>query len=1353
MGSITVDPVHPQTIYAGTGQANYALDSIAGQRILKSTDGGARWTLIGQNQFTNAAVSKIVVDPTNDKIVYAAVTYPGPGRGPLNTGIWKSLDGGTTWTDTTLTVEPTSSAAWTDLVMDPANDLHLFATIGDPLGSTANGLYETIDGGQNWVPNTGGGTFPTGATDGRIQIAISPQSAHSSVMYAAISQPGTNGLDKFLRTLNGGISWDDLTTNVLAVEDYLSPNGSFDSTLAVDPQNPAVVFAGGAANGNAGKIIATVNGTNLDPATVTFADINSSTGPGPDHHAIAFDANNDLVVGTDSGVWLLSNPASNTNWTNLNTTLSTSLLNTITIDANNPNLVYAGSQGNGIDSTAGPQAWDIVQAAGLDGASLLVDPSSSSILYHNGFNFFERSDDGGVTWNQKISGINTTSLLPNQVLAFAIDPNQPAPNVPARLILATNQVYISLNRGDTWNAVSGPPPTWSGATATQLAISPADSHTFYALLSNGSFQVSHDGGLTWKAASVPNQLPLAAFAIGPNTSQGDVIFAVSQNGGPQSVFESNNGGTGFADITGNLGPGPVHTVAFDPQVPGGSTPTPTIFIGNDLGVYASQDNGVTWKRWGSGLPNVPVAQLYLNPTLHILGAATRGRGAWRLVNLEPGFTVTANATTTAGHAFIVTVAALNQFNQVDPSFSGTIHFSSSDQGIGRVLPGDYQFQAGDNGVHTFTLGTTLVTAGRQTIQVNDIANTTHLGSASVLVQNAPFDHLGFTAPATATAGAGFPVTVTAQDAFNNTVLSFADQVAFSSNSSGAILPPTYTFQSTDQGVHTFIGVTFFAAQSTHLTVTDKSNKFFATDTISVSGAAASHLTLVAPGNTTAGAPFTVTVKALDPFNNIAANYSDIVQFVASGAIVLPGPYQFTSSDQGVHTFTNGVNLTRVTPNSQGLPVPQTMVVYDTAIGSINGTANVTVNPGPLAQFQIVVPAISIVGAVSTVTVTAQDAFGNTVPNYMGTIHFTTTDPRGILPADYTFVGSDNGTHSFPDLVILRTLGTQTITATDRASGTIAGFSAEIVSPRPTPALLAVGADSGTPPEVKLINPVNGSVVMDFMAYDPNFLGGVRVAMGDINADGVPDLITAPGPTGGPDIRVWDGKSGKLIREFAAYSMRFTGGVFVAAGDINNDGYADIITGAGASGGPEVDVWSGQTGQKIRAFYAYDPLFAGGVHVAAGDVTGDGIPDIITAAGPGGGPHVEVFDGVSNALVRSFYAYDPHFTGGVYVSAADANGDGRADIVTGAGAGGGPHVEVWSGLTGALLQSFYAYNPSSTGGARVEALDVNGDGHALIITAPGAGTAPLINVFSNQVVLDSFFAFNSNDSNGVFVGGA
>jgi hypothetical protein len=306
--------------------------------------------------------------------------------------------------------------------------------------------------------------------------------------------------------------------------------------------------------------------------------------------------------------------------------------------------------------------------------------------------------------------------------------------------------------------------------------------------------------------------------------------------------------------------------------------------------------------------------------------------------------------------------------------------------------------------------------------------------------------------------------------------------------------------------------------------------------------------------------------------------------------------------------------------------------------------------------------------------------------------------------------------------------------------------------------MIVGPGAGTTPRVRKFDQTASDILSEFLAYNPAFGGGVRVAMGDINNDGIQDIITGAGPGGGPHVRVFNGVTGEQlpgeIGSFYAYHAGFAGGVFVASADVNGDGWDDVITGAGAGGGPHVRALSGKDGALLHNFFAYHALFAGGVTVAAADVNGDGKAEIITGAGPGGGPHVKVLSGADQALLFSFYAYHATFAGGVFVGGGDINGDGRADVISGAGAGGGPHVKVFSGQDAALLQSFFAYHPVFGGGVRVAAADVNGDGRDDVITGAGPGGGPHVRAFSgvDLAELASFYAYDAGFGGGVFVAG-
>src|SRR5262249_15113695 len=134
-------------------------------------------------------------------------------------------------------------------------------------------------------------------------------------------------------------------------------------------------------------------------------------------------------------------------------------------------------------------------------------------------------------------------------------------------------------------------------------------------------------------------------------------------------------------------------------------------------------------------------------------------------------------------------------------------------------------------------------------------------------------------------------------------------------------------------------------------------------------------------------------------------------------------------------------------------------------------------------------------------------------------------------------------------------------------------------------MIVTGTDRGGPPLVNVFNSRTGALITSFNAFAPSFLGGVRVALGDVNADGTSDIICAAGPGAGPQVTVFDGKTFQPIRNFFALPSQFTGGAFVAAGDVNADGFADIITSADATGGPQVTIVSGKDGKMLASFYA------------------------------------------------------------------------------------------------------------------------------------------------------------------------
>jgi hypothetical protein len=267
---------------------------------------------------------------------------------------------------------------------------------------------------------------------------------------------------------------------------------------------------------------------------------------------------------------------------------------------------------------------------------------------------------------------------------------------------------------------------------------------------------------------------------------------------------------------------------------------------------------------------------------------------------------------------------------------------------------------------------------------------------------------------------------------------------------------------------------------------------------------------------------------------------------------------------------------------------------------------------------------------------------------------------------------------------------------------------------------------------------NPFVVAPQFADPTGAFSAPSLAVGDVIGDGTPELIVGNGIGLQPVVTVFDVRSlfvsaqsnplgnqadfplssASILDQFFAYDSRFRGGVWVAAGKLDTDSAhvnkADIITGPGDGIGsqPLVEIWqnmaSGEgVNMKLRqtdsSFFAYEPSFSGGVRVGVGNVTGASIPDIITAPGSGRSPLVEIFSGApwsqsatGPQLESSFLAYDPSFTGGVFIAVGDYNQDGRADILTGPGLGAPAEVKVFSGNDLSILADLIVFQPPFPG---------------------------------------------------------
>lgn len=296
-------------------------------------------------------------------------------------------------------------------------------------------------------------------------------------------------------------------------------------------------------------------------------------------------------------------------------------------------------------------------------------------------------------------------------------------------------------------------------------------------------------------------------------------------------------------------------------------------------------------------------------------------------------------------------------------------------------------------------------------------------------------------------------------------------------------------------------------------------------------------------------------------------------------------------------------------------------------------------------------------------------------------------------------------------------------------------------------IVVTGADAGGQPVARVYDAQSGLMRMSLMPYAASFRGGVRVAAADVTGDGFADIITVPGPGMQALVRVFNGRTGALVSgavgRFLAFPVAYTGGSYVASGDVDADGRADIIVGTDSGTQALVRVFSGRTGTLLRSISPF-VAFRGGVRVAAGDVNGDGRAEVIVAAGAGSVPIVKAYIGLTGGLLWAFNGMDSTYRGGVFVTAADVDGDGRADLVIGSGRGDQSRVRVFSGFNRGLLQQFVALEPAYTGGIRVALLDTNGDGRADFVlgNASGSGARVVVRNASNLMELKRFVPFNS-----------
>jgi photosystem II stability/assembly factor-like uncharacterized protein len=614
MGAIAIAPSNHLKIYAGTGEANNSLDSNFGTGILVSNNGGATWTLSTGpgGVFNRRSIAKISVDPTTDQVAYAAVgDFAENGLCCSGTGIYKTTDGGATWTNVTSAAGLDASFPWSDVVVDPNSHTIIYAAHGDPFAdNSANGVYRSLDSGATWALL---GNAPSGNGIGRIALAVAPSasSAGSHVLYVAVAKPTNNGATLFemLRSDNADATTPTFTD--LASTPNFGGDGAqawYNWVIGVDPLNSANVYAAGALTYQyyTHNVIRSTN------SGATWIDITTVGGiePHTDCHGMAFDASSRLLLGNDGGIWRYD-PTGAGSWSNLNGNLNTIQFTGIGVHPTSVQTVIGGSQDNGTELASGSTLWNLTW--GGDGGFAQISQTNPNICYttNTGASLVV-STDGCNSWISRTPTVSNGNLFDFYAPIFVDRLNG------NRVFLGGDNLYESTNAGVNWTSHTSPDTN----PINTIAVVPGG-NTIYISTGSGIW-VSTSDGSAWTKYNLPVGGRVSELDIDPNDPTGNTVVAVigNFNGASGQVYRTINGGALWTNISGNVPALPTWSAKI------GTDTNKTIYVSDEIGVFSSPSPYGTWTAVGSGLPHAQGVHLELNLNLGELALATHGRGAW-----------------------------------------------------------------------------------------------------------------------------------------------------------------------------------------------------------------------------------------------------------------------------------------------------------------------------------------------------------------------------------------------------------------------------------------------------------------------------------------------------------------------------------------------------------------------------------------------------------------------------------------------------------------------------------------------------------------------------------------------------
>jgi photosystem II stability/assembly factor-like uncharacterized protein len=641
IGAVAIQQSNPSVIWVGTGEGNPRNSQTPGYGVYKSLDGGKTWKAMGLEK--TRQIHRIIIDPKNPDVVYVGAQGYAWGEGE-DRGVYKTTDGGKTWKKI-LYVDPKTGIA--ELVMDPSNPNKLFAAMWEyrrwpwyfKSGGPGSGLYVTVDGGETWTKRTSEDGLPEGEL-GKMGLAIARNKPN--VVYALIESK-KNAL---YRSDDGGYKWTMVNDKA-----DIGDRPFYYAEIYVDPKNEQRLYT-----------LYSRVGMSEDGGK-SFKTILPYEGVHPDHHAWWIHPENPdfMIDGNDGGMAITHDGG--VNWRFVEN-LPLGQYYHINYDMDMPYNLYGGMQDNG--SWKGPAyvwynsgirntSWQEISFG--DGFDVVSDPKKGSRYG------YAMSQGGNLVYYDAETGYNRfikpfhkdgTELRFNWNSGIALDPID-----SVTVYYGSQFLHKSTDRGFTWTTISpdltsndkekqkfgesgGLTYDVTGAenhtTILAIAPSPLQKGLIWVGTDDGNVQLTQDGGGKWENhATKLKGLPAGSWIpqITASSYKAGEAFVVANNyrrddWTPYLYRTTDFGKTWVRMIDEKSGVwGHIWSFIQDPVEP------KLMFVGTEFGLYASFDEGKTWKKWNEQFPTVATADLKIHPREQDLIIGTFGRSAYVLDDIRP----------------------------------------------------------------------------------------------------------------------------------------------------------------------------------------------------------------------------------------------------------------------------------------------------------------------------------------------------------------------------------------------------------------------------------------------------------------------------------------------------------------------------------------------------------------------------------------------------------------------------------------------------------------------------------------------------------------------------------------------